>query len=63
MQINHQIKSQFHSNNLVIFGDFLSLKDCVLTEQKNNMAGVNFVISSKLYVPVVTLSTNHISNF
>ena len=34
-------------------------KDCVLTEQNNNITGVNFVITStKLYVAVVTLSIN-----
>ena len=33
--------------------------DFVLIEQKNNITGVNFVITStKLYVPVVTLSIN-----
>ena len=34
-------------------------KDCVLIEQNNNIAGVNFVISStKRYVLVITLSIN-----
>ena len=34
-------------------------KDCVLIEQNNNITGANFVITStKLYVPVVTLSIN-----
>ena len=34
-------------------------KDCVLIEQNDNITGVNFVITStKLYVPVVTLSIN-----
>ena len=34
-------------------------KDCALIEKNNNIAGVNFVITStKLYVPVVTLSIN-----
>ena len=34
-------------------------KDCVLIQHYNNIAGVNFVITStKLYVPVVTLSIN-----
>ena len=36
-------------------------EDCVLIEQNNNITGVNFVITStKLYVPVVTLSINDI---
>ena len=39
-------------------------KDCVLIEQNNNISGVNFVITStKLYVPVVTLSMNHSIKF
>ena len=34
-------------------------KDCVLIEHHNNIAGVSFMITStKLYVPVVTLSIN-----
>ena len=36
----------------------------VLTKQYNDIAGVNFVInSSKIYVPVVTLSINENINF
>ena len=34
-------------------------KDCVLIEQNNNIAGVNFVITdTKLFVPAVTLLIN-----
>ena len=34
-------------------------KDCVLIEQNNNIAGINFALtSSKLYAPVVTFSIN-----
>ena len=37
--------------------DLLWTKDCVLIEQNNNITGKYFVITStKLYVPVVTLS-------
>ena len=37
--------------------DLSGKKDCILTEQNNDIKGVNFVIiSSKLYVPVLTLS-------
>ena len=40
--------------------DLLWTKDCALIEQNNNITGVNFVIpSTKLYVPVVTLSINY----
>ena len=39
--------------------DLSWLKGFVLIEQNNNISGVNFVItSSKLYVPIVTLSIN-----
>ena len=45
--------------NCEIEFDSLWTKDCVLIEQNNNIAGVNFVITStKLYVPVVTFSVN-----
>ena len=38
--------------------------DCVLIEQNNNIAGVNFVITNtKLYVPVVTLYINDNNSF
>ena len=34
-------------------------KDCVLSEHYNSITGTNFmIISTKLYVPVVTLSIN-----
>ena len=34
-------------------------KDCVLIEHHNNITGVNFMVTStKLYVPVATLSIN-----
>ena len=39
-------------------------KYCVLTEQYSDIAGVNFVInSSKIYIPVVTLSINESISF
>ena len=62
------LKSLFHSNILVSFGDFLISwyrtwfimeRDCVLMKRLNNITGVNFMINStKLYAPGVTLSTN-----
>ena len=64
------LKSLFHSNNFwrsldlalincEIEHDLSRTKDCVLIEQNNNIAGVNFVITStKRYVPIVTLSIN-----
>ena len=39
-------------------------KDCVLIEQNNNIIRLNFMITStKLYVPVFTLSVNDNINF
>ena len=40
--------------------DLSLTKDCVLIEQNNNITCINFVTktSTKLYVPVVTLSIN-----
>ena len=38
-------------------------KYCVLTEQYSEIAGVNFVINSKTYIPVVTLSINENKSF
>ena len=39
-------------------------KDCVLIEQNNNITSVNLVITStKLYVPIATLSINDNSKF
>ena len=72
------LKSLFHLNILVIFGDFLNLllinceigndlswlKDCALIEHHNNITGANFMITStKLYVQVATFSTNGSINF
>ena len=72
------MKSLFHSNILVFFWRSLDLplincetelhlswtNDCVLIEQNNNIAGVNFVITNtKLYVPVVTLYINDNNSF
>ena len=64
------LKSLFHSNNFwrslhfplincEIEPDLSWTKGCVLIKQNNSMADVNLVITStKLYVPVVTLSIN-----
>ena len=44
--------------------DFSWKKDCVLIEKNNNSTDVNFLITStKLYVPVVTLSINDNRHF
>ena len=44
--------------------DLLWTKDCVLIQHHNNITGTNIMITStKLYVPVVTMSINDKINF
>ena len=51
-------------NNCELELDLWCLKDCVLLEHQNNITIVMFmVISTKVYVPVVTFSVNNNKNF